>query len=96
MSVNQGQRLNHPLEVIVFTDEEGEMIGSQAMAGTAHVHDAEAYRRLEGTSIQTCLQRIGGDWEKLSTAQRTAQDMAAYLELHVEQGGGGWKQYSAK
>jgi len=81
-----GQRLHHPLEVIVFTDEEGEMIGSQAMAGTALVNDAEAYRRLEGTSIQTCLQRIGGNWEMLPTAQRTAQDIAAYLELHVEQG----------
>lgn len=82
-----GQRLKHPIEVIVFTDEEGEMIGSQAMAGTAHYGDAEFYRRLDGTAIQTCLERIGGDWDRLTTAQRTAQDVAAYLELHVEQGG---------
>ncbi len=82
-----GQRLNHPIEVIVFTDEEGEMMGSKAMAGTLHLDDAEPFRRLDGTSIQTCLQRIGGDWDALSTAQRTAQDLAAYLELHVEQGG---------
>lgn len=82
-----GQRLNHPIEVIVFTDEEGEMIGSKAMAGTLNVDNPEPFRRLDGTSIQTCLQHIGGDWETLPTAQRTAQDMAAYLELHVEQGG---------
>ncbi len=82
-----GQRLNHPIEVIVFTDEEGEMIGSKAMAGTAHYTDAEFYRRLEGTSIQTCLQRIGGNWDTLASAQRTSEDVAAYLELHVEQGG---------
>jgi len=82
-----GQRLNHPIEVIVFTDEEGEMIGSKAMAGTLHLDDPDPFRRLDGTSIQTCLQRIGGDWDALPTAQRTAQDMAAYLELHVEQGG---------
>lgn len=81
------QRLKHPIEVIVFTDEEGEMIGSKAMAGTAHYTDAEFYQRLDGTSIQTCLQRIGGDWDQLTTAQRTSQDIAAYLELHVEQGG---------
>ena len=81
------QRLKHPIEVIVFTDEEGEMIGSKAMAGTAHYTDAEFYRRLDGTSIQTCLQRIGGDWEQLTTTQRTSQEIAAYLELHVEQGG---------
>ena len=82
-----GQRLNHPIEVIVFTDEEGEMIGSKAMAGTAHYTDAEFYRRLDGTSIQTCLQKIGGDWDTLANAQRTDQDIGAYLELHVEQGG---------
>ncbi|MBT9316865.1 Zn-dependent hydrolase [Leptothoe spongobia] len=82
-----GQRLKHPIEVIVFTDEEGEMIGSKAMAGTAHYTDAEFYQRLDGTSIQTCLQRIGGDWKQLATAQRTSQDVAVYLELHVEQGG---------
>ncbi|MEA5462514.1 Zn-dependent hydrolase [Leptothoe sp. PORK10 BA2] len=82
-----GQRLKHPIEVIVFTDEEGEMIGSKAMAGNAHDTDGEFYRRLDGTPIQTCLQRIGGDWDALTTAQRTAQDIAAYLELHVEQGG---------
>ena len=82
-----GQRLNHPIEVIVFTDEEGEMIGSKAMAGTLHLDNPEPFRRLDGTAIQTCLQRIGGDWDALPTAQRTAQDLAAYLELHVEQGG---------
>ena len=82
-----GQRLNHPIEVIVFTDEEGEMIGSKAMAGAAHHTNPEFYKRLDGTSIQTCLQRIGGDWDRLTTAKRTSQDIAAYLELHVEQGG---------
>ena len=53
-----GRRLKHPIEVIVFTDEEGGMIGSKAMTGTAHYNDAEFYQRLDGTSIQTCLKRI--------------------------------------
>ncbi|MEM9120857.1 MAG: Zn-dependent hydrolase [Cyanobacteria bacterium P01_F01_bin.56] len=82
-----GQRLRHPLEVIVFTDEEGEMIGSKAMAGTAKLTDPEHFRRLDGEAIQPCLQRVGGNWDTLPTAQRTDQDIAAYLELHVEQGG---------
>ncbi len=82
-----GQRLCHPIEVIVFTDEEGEMIGSKAMAGTAKLTDPEHFQRLDGEAIQPCLQRIGGNWEALPTAQRTDQDIAAYLELHVEQGG---------
>ncbi|MEL6402543.1 MAG: Zn-dependent hydrolase [Cyanobacteria bacterium J06626_4] len=82
-----GQRLRHPLEVIVFTDEEGEMIGSKAMAGTAKLTDPEHFRRFDGEAIQPCLQRIGGNWNALATARRTDQDIAAYLELHVEQGG---------
>lgn len=82
-----GKRLNHPIEVIVFTDEEGEMLGSKAMAGTGNFSNPEPFQRLDGTPIQDCLQRINGDWESLSTAQRTAQDIAVYLELHVEQGG---------
>jgi N-carbamoyl-L-amino-acid hydrolase len=82
-----GQRLDHPLEVIVFTDEEGEMLGSKAIAGTLDTRAPENLRRLDGTAIQTCLQRIGGDWSQLATAKRTAEDMAAYVELHVEQGG---------
>lgn len=82
-----GQRLRHPIEVIVFTDEEGEMIGSKAMAGTAKLTDPDQFRRLDGEAIQPCLQRIGGNWDALTTAQRTDQDIAVYLELHVEQGG---------
>ncbi|MEM6521154.1 MAG: Zn-dependent hydrolase [Cyanobacteria bacterium P01_C01_bin.70] len=82
-----GQRLRHPIEVIVFTDEEGEMIGSKAMAGTAKLTDPDHFRRLDGEAIQPCLQRIGGNWDALTTDQRTDQNIAAYLELHVEQGG---------
>ncbi|MCA1994491.1 MAG: Zn-dependent hydrolase [Coleofasciculus sp. S288] len=79
-------RLAHPLEVIVFTDEEGAMIGSKAMSGTV-VNDPEYYRREDGTSIQTCLKRLGGNWEQLVTAQRNRTEIAAFVELHVEQGG---------
>ncbi len=78
------QRLQHPLEVIVFTDEERSVIGCKAMAGEIK-EPPEYYARLDGTSIQACLQKIGGDWQQLATAQRT--DIAAFVELHVEQGG---------
>jgi beta-ureidopropionase / N-carbamoyl-L-amino-acid hydrolase len=81
-----GIQMDHSLEVIVFTDEEGGMIGGKAMSGTAF-EEADYYRRDDGTAIETCLQRVGGDWSKLQTAQRSRADVAAYLELHVEQGG---------
>lgn len=79
-------KLIHPLEVIVFTDEESRMLGSKAMSGNL-IDDAEYYRCHNGTAIQTCLERIGGNWNKVKTAQRSKSEIAAYVELHVEQGG---------
>lgn len=79
-------RLAHPIEVIVFSDEESSVIGCKAMAGNV-VNDPESYHRSDGTSIQTCLARIGGDWSKIATAQRQRSEIAAFVELHVEQGG---------
>jgi len=79
-------RLRHPFEVIVFSDEENSVIGCKAIAGNAPT-DPERYRRKNGTSIQDCLKNVGGDWEKLHTAKRDRHEIAAFVELHVEQGG---------
>lgn len=79
-------RLDHPIEVIVFTDEESTVIGCKAMAGEV-VNDPEYYRRNDSTPIQTCLEKIGGDWSKIATAKRDRSHIAAFVELHVEQGG---------
>lgn len=78
-------QLNHPLEVIVFTDEEGSMIGSKAMSGRVN-NDTAYYRRSDGTNIQTCLERVGGNWYHIEQSRRSSEDMAAFVELHVEQG----------
>jgi beta-ureidopropionase / N-carbamoyl-L-amino-acid hydrolase len=81
----QGIQLNHPLEVIIFTDEEGSMIGSKAISGNL-MPDSNRYATLEDASIQTCLAQIGGNWDRIQEAKRTVQDIAAFVELHVEQG----------
>jgi beta-ureidopropionase / N-carbamoyl-L-amino-acid hydrolase len=78
--------LNHPIEVIVFTDEERSVIGSKAMAGQI-LEEANYYSRLDGTTIQTCLEKIGGSWSDIQTAKRDKSEIAAFIELHVEQGG---------
>jgi beta-ureidopropionase / N-carbamoyl-L-amino-acid hydrolase len=70
-------QLNHPVEVIVFTDEESSMIGCQAMAGMVKPKDEALADRLE---------RLGGNWEEIGTAKRSRADMTAFVELHVEQG----------
>jgi beta-ureidopropionase / N-carbamoyl-L-amino-acid hydrolase len=77
--------LAHPLEVIVFTDEEGSMIGSKAISGRI-VKDPNYYLRPDGTDIYTCLGKIGGNWDNIAQANRNSQELAAFVELHVEQG----------
>lgn len=79
-------QLLHPIEVIVFTDEETTMIGSQAMAGTALIHAPERYQPKVGQTIQPSLEAVGGNWEQLETAKRMSAEIAAFIELHVEQG----------
>lgn len=78
-------QLDRSIEVIVFTDEEGSMIGSKAISGRV-VDDPEYYCRPDGTDIQTCLATIGGDWNKIIQARHNLEDISAFVELHVEQG----------
>ncbi len=51
------------------------------------VADSGYYRRNDGTAIETCLKRVGGDWARLPTAKLQRREIAAFVELHVEQGG---------
>jgi beta-ureidopropionase / N-carbamoyl-L-amino-acid hydrolase len=78
-------KLERSLEVIVFTDEEGSMIGSKAISGRI-IDNPNYYRRPDGTDIYTCLRKIGGNWQNISQARRSSSEIAAFIELHVEQG----------
>lgn len=83
---DQRRRLRHPLEVVVFADEESTMVGCKGMAGSASSDPAD-YTTSNGDPIARNLARIGGDWERLQQARRSEGAVAAFLELHVEQGG---------
>jgi beta-ureidopropionase / N-carbamoyl-L-amino-acid hydrolase len=78
--------LDHPFEVIVFADEEDTMIGSRAMAGTASLNAAD-YHRKDGRPMDECIDGAGGNWAQLPLSKRTRDDICAFVELHVEQGG---------
>ena len=82
---DQHLRLRHPLEVIAFADEESTMVGCKGMAGTASA-DPKAYATSNGEPIAANLERIGGHWPSLPSAARGDHAIAAFLELHVEQG----------
>ncbi|MEM9152813.1 MAG: Zn-dependent hydrolase [Cyanobacteria bacterium P01_F01_bin.3] len=79
-------QLYHPFEVIAFADEERTMVGAKAMTGTA-LDDPDRYDTVNDESIQSCLEKAGGNWDELAAAQRSREDIACFLELHVEQGG---------
>jgi beta-ureidopropionase / N-carbamoyl-L-amino-acid hydrolase len=79
-------RTRHPLEVIIFTDEEGGTIGSHAIGGDINAKQLSLVSS-SGKTIRDGITFIGGDPEKLSSVRRQKGDIAAYLELHIEQGG---------
>jgi len=76
----------HPLEVVVFQNEEGGLIGSRAMDGELSEKELDLVSR-SGKTIREGIKFIGGDPGKLSTVKRAKGSIAAYLELHIEQGG---------
>jgi N-carbamoyl-L-amino-acid hydrolase len=81
----RGTRLKHPLEVVVFADEEGGTVGSMAMAGNLQP-DALSIVSHSGKTIRDGIRAIGGDPDRLGEARRKPGDLAAYIELHIEQG----------
>jgi N-carbamoyl-L-amino-acid hydrolase len=80
-----GHRTRHPLEFAIWANEEGGKTGSRAVAG--EVAPAElALETASGFTIADGTRRIGGDPSRLTEARRQPGSIAAYLELHVEQG----------
>ena len=77
--------LNHPLEVIVFSNEEGGLFGSKALAGkinqqTLDVVTVSGYTNGEG------VERLGGNVDRIFEVKRNMGDIHAFIEMHIEQG----------
>jgi beta-ureidopropionase / N-carbamoyl-L-amino-acid hydrolase len=77
---------DHPLEVIDFVDEEGGLTGSAIMVGELNPSRLEATTS-SGKTVRQGINDLGGDADHLDKAVRRKGDIAAYLELHIEQGG---------
>jgi hydantoinase/carbamoylase family amidase len=82
---------SRPLEVVVFTGEEGSRfgrgtIGSAAFSGDVPVADIHALRDASGTSFAEALATYGDAGPPLPAA-RAPGSVAAFVELHIEQGG---------
>lgn len=85
-----GSAREHALEVIAFGDEEGvrfpsHLLSSRAITGVvtpAMLEVADA----EGVSVRDALAAFGLDAADVSGCARGIGDIAAYIEVHIEQG----------
>ncbi|WP_420320735.1 Zn-dependent hydrolase [Flagellimonas sp.] len=85
-SLNENNiKTKHPLEVIIFSNEEGGVMGSRAMSGHLGKGALEVVNST-GYSMGEGIVRLGGDTTRLAEVQRKKGDLAAFLELHIEQG----------
>ncbi len=77
--------LRHPLEVIIFQNEEGGKTGSRALVGRVFPFELDIVTA-SGHPIRDGIARLGGDPARLDEARRESGTMAGFLELHIEQG----------
>jgi N-carbamoyl-L-amino-acid hydrolase len=80
-----GVGTRHPLEIVSFTDEEGGLIGSQAMTGRQGTGALDVVSH-SGKTVRDGIRTVGGDPDRLEQARRKPGDLKAFVELHIEQG----------
>ncbi|GAB2491883.1 Zn-dependent hydrolase [Algoriphagus taiwanensis] len=77
---------DHPLEVIIFTNEEGGVVGSRAIVGALSQEAIQVVSNAGVTQAEG-IKLLGGNPERIPEIKRNPGDIAAFLELHIEQGG---------
>ncbi|MFZ1807431.1 MAG: Zn-dependent hydrolase [Cyclobacteriaceae bacterium] len=76
----------HPLEVFIFQNEEGGLVGSEAISGILTEEELSIVSS-SGKTMRQGMIDIGGDPTRYKEAARKKGDFKAFLELHIEQGG---------
>ena len=86
----RGERLDYPVDVIAFGDEEGlrfqaTLIGSRAVAGD---FDPALLAMVDedGVRLHEALRAFGLDPDAVDEARYRSGDVAGYVEVHIEQG----------
>lgn len=77
---------DHPLELIIFANEEGGTIGSIAMVGKITT-EGLLQKSQSGLTMAEGIKAIGGNPDNIESCIRNKGDLHAWLELHIEQGG---------
>ena len=82
----QSVRTRHPLEIAIWANEEGGLYGSRAVSGQLTAPELNN-RAWSGKTIAEGMRFLGGDPDRVQEVRRARGDIAAYIELHIEQGG---------
>ena len=86
----QGRQLDYPVDVIAFGDEEGlrfqaTLFGSRAVAGDLDRAMLQAVDE-DGVHLREAMREFGLDPDAVGDASYSPDDVAAYVEVHIEQG----------
>jgi N-carbamoyl-L-amino-acid hydrolase len=81
----RGITSRHPLEVINFTNEEGGLIGSLALSGKMKLETLAVVSH-SGLTMAAGIDKVGGDAANIAEAAYEKGDLAAFIEVHIEQG----------
>jgi len=79
------------VRLVDWADEEGarfgrSLFGSAAFAGKQTIEADRGRTDRDGVTLEAALRECGVDVERIGDAAAEQKDMAAYLELHIEQG----------
>lgn len=82
----------HPIEIVSFTGEEPNpynvsTLGSKVLSGRLKLEDLKKLTSyIDGSSLEECIKKAGGDIYKADEALIKENQIAAFIELHIEQG----------
>lgn len=77
---------DHPLEVLIFANEEGGTVGSKAMIGQLSAEELKQSSQ-SGLTMAEGIKGIGGNPDNIQSCIRKNGDFHAFFELHIEQRG---------
>ncbi|MGY0692361.1 allantoate amidohydrolase [Virgibacillus sp. FSP13] len=83
--------LSHPLELIIFAEEEGSnfgitMLGSKVLTGKYGVADLQSIKNGEGDSVYDIAKSFGLEVERAKNDVLGKDEVDSMIELHIEQG----------
>ena len=88
---SRGWKPSRPVVIANFTDEEGARFGvacagSRLMSGLLDADKARGLRDADGIRLADAMERAGLDPHAIGRDEERLRDIAAFVELHIEQG----------